>query len=110
MPAPTLTSTTISPTGEASATPVQDSIETSYGFQIGDYVQVTGTEGDGLRLRVEPGLDSDVQYLASDGEVFLVKDGPREASDFMWWFLEAPIDQSVNGWAVGDFLTVIETP
>jgi hypothetical protein len=110
MTAPPLTSTPINPTSEVIATPILNSTETTYGFQIEDYVQVTGTEGDGLRLRVQPGLDNDVQYLASDGEVFLVKDGPREASDFIWWLLQAPIDQSVSGWAVGDFLTVIETP
>ena len=32
---------------------------------IGAYVQVTGTGGDGLRLRDEPGLDGQIQLLVS---------------------------------------------
>jgi hypothetical protein len=110
LPAPTLTPSPVNLKNEVTVTPVQNNTQESYNIQIGDYVQVMGTEGDGLRLRVQPGLDSNVQYLATDGEVFLVKDGPREASNFVWWFLEAPIDQSVNGWAVENFLTIIETP
>jgi len=75
---------------------------------IGAYVQVTGTEGAGLRMRAEPGLDGDVNFTALDAEVFLVIDGPVEADGYTWWHLEAPYDQTRNGWSASDFLTPIE--
>lgn len=81
-----------------------------YQMAVGYYVQVTGTEGDGLRLRSEPGLEKPVKYLASEGQVFEILDGPNEASGYLWWYLVAPMDQTVNGWAVEDFIQIIRNP
>jgi hypothetical protein len=75
---------------------------------VGAYVQVAGTQGAGLRMRSAPGLDGEVNFTALDAEVFLVIDGPVEADGYIWWHLEAPYDQSRNGWSAGDFLTPIE--
>ena len=69
-------------------------------------MQVEGT-GDGLRLRYEPGLDSEVNYLAFDHEVFLVEDGPRQVDDLQWWFLASQSDKSRNGWGAANYLQVI---
>ena len=75
---------------------------------IGAYVQVTGTNGAGLRMRSEPGLAGAVNFTALDSEVFLVIDGPVDADGYTWWHLEAPYDKTRNGWSAGDFLTPIE--
>lgn len=75
---------------------------------VGAYVQVAGTEGAGLRMRSDPGLDGEVHFTALDSEVFLVIEGPVEADGYTWWRLEAPYDQNRRGWSAGDFLTPIE--
>ena len=80
------------------------------GIAIGNYVQITGTEGDPLRIRSEPGLSGEPQFLGYDAEVFLVKDGPREVDGFTWWYLSAPYDETRVGWAAADFLTYVPAP
>lgn len=76
----------------------------------GAYVQITGTGGDGLRLRAEPGLESEVLFLALEAEVFQVADGPRSAGGFTWWYLQAPADPARKGWAVANYLAVVQAP
>ena len=80
------------------------------GIAIGNYVQITGTEGDGLRIRSEPGLNGNPEFLGYDSEVFIVQDGPREADGFVWWYLVAPYDESRVGWAAADFLSYVPAP
>ncbi len=77
---------------------------------IGAYVQITGTEGQGLRLRSGPGLSTTLLFLGEDSEVFQVKDGPKEADGYIWWHLVAPYDASRAGWAAANFLTVVPPP
>jgi hypothetical protein len=77
---------------------------------IGSYVQITGTGGDGLRLRSAPGLTSEQLFLGEDAEVFQVKDGPQEANGYIWWYLVAPYDESRAGWAAANFLAVVPPP
>jgi hypothetical protein len=79
-------------------------------LSVGAYVQVTGTGGDGLRLRSEPGLDSDVRMLGLEGEVFVVQEGPQDADDYTWWYLVGPFDETRRGWAVANFLQVVQNP
>lgn len=79
-------------------------------LSIGAYVQITGTGGDGLRLRADPGLSGTVRFLAIDGEVFQVLDGPQAVDGYTWWFLQAPYDPNVEGWAVDDFFVVVQNP
>jgi hypothetical protein len=77
---------------------------------IGVYVMITGTEGSGLRLRNAPGLQSELLFLGNDSEVFKVKDGPVQADDLTWWYLEAPYDVTRTGWAASTYLTVVASP
>lgn len=77
---------------------------------VGAYVQITGTGGDGLRLRSEPGLAGQVLLLGSEAEVFLVKDGPKEIDGYTWWYLVGPFDSTRFGWAVANFLSLIQGP
>ena len=79
-------------------------------FGVGAYVQISGTEGDGLRLRSAPGLQGKVEFLALESEVFQVRDGPRDADGYTWWFVVAPYDETVQGWAVSNFLKVVQNP
>ena len=80
------------------------------GIALGNYVQIKGTNGEGLRIRSEPGLNGNSEFLGFDSEVFIVQDGPRTADGYTWWYLVAPYDQSRAGWAAADFLTYIPPP
>lgn len=77
------------------------------GLGISIYVQITGTDGAGLRLRSSPGTDSAALFLGMDTEVFLIKDGPRMANDMVWWYLVAPYDETRAGWAAADYLEIV---
>ncbi|HEX2980194.1 MAG TPA: hypothetical protein VHO48_08010 [Anaerolineaceae bacterium] len=93
----------------ASPTPTLNSLVVD-GIGVGMYVQITGTDGDGLRLRSGPGTDQAPRFLGRDSEVFEVKDGPREASGYTWWYLVTPYDESRSGWAAANFLAVVAKP
>ena len=80
------------------------------GIALGNYVQITGTDGEGLHIRSEPGLNSDPNFLGYDSEVFIVRDGPRAADGYVWWYLVAPYDDSRVGWAAADFLSYVPAP
>jgi hypothetical protein len=99
-PIPTHPVETLTPTAPASIG----------GVSIGSYVQITGTEGQGLRLRSGAGTSNPPRFLGMDAEVFRVKDGPKMADDFTWWFLEAPYDPGRSGWAASNYLKVVEPP
>jgi hypothetical protein len=77
---------------------------------IGAFVQVSGTDGDGLRLRQGPGLDYEMQFLGLDGELFQVGDGPIEADGYTWWFVIGSYDETRQGWAAADFLALVPNP
>ena len=77
---------------------------------LGGYVQITGTDGEGLRLRSNPGLDGTPVFLGYDEEVFEVRDGPQALDGYVWWYLVAPYDETRAGWAASDFLGAIPSP
>jgi hypothetical protein len=111
IPAPTLTPLVIFPTSsEPTATTTSKPPVQTGGIGIGVYVKITGTNGEGLNLRTSPGTSSSIRFLGMDSEVFLVKDGPQQADNFIWWYLQAPYDSSRNGWAAANYLTVIQNP
>jgi hypothetical protein len=80
--------------------------------QIGieTYVQITGTEGAGLRIRAEPGQGGETVFLGEEEEIFVVKDGPQIADGFTWWYLVAPYDETRAGWAAADYLAGVPAP
>jgi hypothetical protein len=101
--------TTLTPTGTPLPTPTvtpENTVETG-GIKVGDYVQITGTNGAGLRIRSAAGLNAAINFYGMDSEVFLVKDGPEQVDGFTWWFLVAPYDENRNGWAAADYLSLI---
>jgi hypothetical protein len=112
IPAPTYTPT-LPPSPSQVVGGEEESPETSRvgaDISLGAFVEISGTQGDGLRLRSTPGLDGEIQFLAYESEVFRVDDGPKEADGYIWWFLVAPYDESVRGWAAENYLTVVQNP
>lgn len=76
---------------------------------VGAYVQVVGTGDAGfLNLRAEPSIDSAVNYLAIENEVFQIQAGPTNANDFTWWYLVDPATNTRFGWAVQNYLQVVQ--
>jgi hypothetical protein len=106
IPAPTATSTP-EPTAIFPTPTVPVAVD---GISQGMYVQISGTEGQGLRLRSGPGTSNPPRFLGMDSEVFLVKDGPRDSDGFTWWYLEAPYDPGRSGWAASAYLTIVNQP
>lgn len=78
------------------------------GIAVGTYVQITGTENVGLRIHEEAGVDSDVVFIANESEAFQVIGGPVEKDSIIWWQLTTPYDDTRQGWAAADFLTLIQ--
>lgn len=103
LPTPTLLETEIPVATDFPPPPPGDIV-------VNAYVKVVGTGGDGLRLRTGPGLDRDVRLLAIEDEVFLVQEGPQQADGYSWWYLVGPFDDSRHGWAVANFLRVVQNP
>lgn len=113
IPAPSLTPSP-SPTSPVTPTATLDVPPSPQPGQIGvgSLVQITGTGGDGLRLRTGPGLDNDVGFLGLEAEVFQIIEGPRDADGYTWWLLEALYDegQQRRGWAVANYLISLQEP
>ena len=107
IPAPTHTpNVTAAPTNDPLKTPTL----AAGTIGVGGYVQINGTEGEGLRIRVTPGLNSETVFRGEEAEVFLVKDGPQTADGYTWWYLVAPYDETRAGWSAADFLAVVPSP
>ena len=79
-------------------------------FSVGQFVQISGTQGLGLRIRSEPGLNGTQLFLGFDTEAYTVLDGPREVDGYAWYYLAAINDQKRTGWAASNFLTLIPAP
>ena len=76
----------------------------------GDYVQILGTDNQGLSFRSAPGVENKTLFVAMEDEVFEVKDGPVSSSGYNWWYLVSPTDPNLYGWAVDDFLKLAPKP
>lgn len=84
--------------------------ETPADLAVGAFVVVQGTEGGGLRVRAAPGLSEGVRFLASEGETFEIKDGPRNVDGYTWWRLASSSSAERSGWAVADYLKITQAP
>jgi len=103
IPAPTFT-----PGLPATATvaPDQSGGAASTAIVKGVRVKVTGTAGNGLRLRDQPSLNGKVLLLGNEAEVFQVQDGPSVMDGYTWWYLVSPFDPERQGWGVADYLVI----
>ncbi len=110
IPLPSSTPTLPPPTPSPELTPTLPVPPASGNISVGAFVQVTGTGGDGLRLRSDPGLNGVIRFLGLEAEVFQVSDGPQQMDGYTWWYLVAPYDASVRGWAVANYLVEVQNP
>jgi hypothetical protein len=101
---PAQTAAVISPSIPNGSTPSVSTIH------IGDFVQISGTGGEGLRIRSAPGVENKALFIGGEAETFEVKDGPVSAGDYTWWYLVSSKDSSRFGWAAGNFLVVTTKP
>lgn len=107
IPAPTHTpNVTVAPTNDPLSTPTLD----PNSINVNSYVQIAGTEGEGLRIRSAPGLNTETVFRGEEAEVFVVRDGPQSADGYTWWYLVAPYDETRAGWGAADFLAVVPSP
>lgn len=107
IPAPTHTPLASAvPTNDPLITPTFDPTS----INLNGYVQITGTEGQGLRIRLAPGLNTETVFRGEEAEVFVVQDGPQSVDGHTWWYVVAPYDATRAGWAAADFLAVIPSP
>ncbi len=104
IPAPTGT-----PRPLAGGAPSQTATPQPGQILLDGYVQISGTEGQGLKIRAAPGLAGEFLFLAYDTEIFRVQDGPQEKDGHTWWKIISNYDESRAGWAAADFLTGVET-
>ncbi len=93
-----------SPTSSAPApTPTSTRPAEEAAIRVGLRVAVSGT-GTGLNLRGAPSVAAPAEYLAQDGDTFLVLQGPIENDAFRWWRLQKADAPDVVGWAVERYL------
>jgi hypothetical protein len=95
-------------TAEMTQTPTEPAAEVVDGIQKGNVVQIFGTDGAGLKLRTDPGIESAQKFIALDSEVYEVTDGPVRTDAYVWWHLTSPYDPDRSGWAVSKYLTRIQ--
>ncbi len=76
-------------------------------YAIGMKVVVQGTGEDGLRLRSLAGREYETIYIAREGEVFIISDGPKVTSGYIWWQIRSVNSNDLSGWAVQDFLVLL---
>jgi hypothetical protein len=112
IPAPTATPVPPTPTPVPEITPGLPTPPPPPEGMLGEgaYVQVSGTGTDGLRLRQDPGLSGRVLLLALEAEVFVIEGGPQQSDNYTWWYLVAPYDESRRGWAVANYLALVQGP
>jgi hypothetical protein len=107
---PTTPPTGITPTAGAASTSAPGVGATSTHttpIAQGVTVVIAGTSGLGLNVRQGPGTDYTILFTAKDGDKFTVKDGPRQADGYTWWYIVDPNDQNRFGWAVQDNMQVV---
>jgi hypothetical protein len=77
-------------------------------ISLGMTVQITGTGQDGLRMRADAGTDQTVLFLANEGDLFTIVDGPVIRDSLIWWKIQALDDAHKSGWSVQDYLLAVQ--
>jgi len=66
-------------------------------------IVISGTQGEGLNIRQEPGTDRPIVYLAQEGETYTITDGPEIKDGLIWWMIDQTAEGIKSGWAVQDY-------
>jgi hypothetical protein len=72
----------------------------------GGRAQVAGTEGQGLRVRVEPSTNAAVRAVLDEGTEVEVLEGPVAADGYRWYRVRQEA-QGITGWVAGQFLALL---
>lgn len=75
-------------------------------FSKGLKVKIHGTGDDGLRIHQDPGEKSPTIFLAAEGDLFSIEEGPMFIGGYIWWRIKSNLDEKINGWAAEDFLQI----
>jgi len=76
-------------------------------FAVGIKVEISGTGGDGLRMREDPGMDSEILYLAREGEDCIILEGPKIEENLIWWKIQSLEEENKSGWSVQTYMNTI---
>ncbi len=97
---------TVTPTVYATKEPQTIAIryESENGLSVGTLAEVYDTGTTGLSVRPNPGTGGYLNFVAAEGERFMIVDGPDSKNDYVWWKIESVNDPERTGWAVGDYL------
>ncbi len=109
-PSATLEPPTITPTPYSTPTSAIPPSPAPGVISVGSYVKISNTDGDGLRLRSEPGFKGNILLLGAEAEVFQVTEGPKDIDGYTWWYLVGPYDANRKGWAASNYLSVVQKP
>ena len=111
-PSPTMepTGSAVPPTPIPTFTPIPtpDTAVAPPELAIGYYAAVANTDGLGLTVRGGPSTRNIVVTVVDEGVTLFLLDGPVEAEDFSWW--QVRLDNGLEGWAVGNFMTPVPAP
>ncbi|HJP41307.1 MAG TPA: SH3 domain-containing protein [Dehalococcoidia bacterium] len=72
-------------------------------FTPGEQAQVSA-DGDGLRLRSAPGLDTEIFSVLPDTTIVTIISGPVTTDELNWWEIDTPAGV---GWSAEDFLELL---
>jgi len=75
-------------------------------FNKGLSIVIHGTGEEGLRIHQMAGQDSPTIYLANEGDLFIIADGPIITGGYVWWQIKSLSAEEILGWAAQDFLQV----
>ena len=107
---PTAASPTATPATQPTATPVR--------LPVGANVIVGDTDGQGVKLRIDPGLYGELLDIVEEGMTLVVMEAapedtqyPVEADGYLWYRMRVPdkVDAAGNpliGWSASDFFEV----
>lgn len=101
---------TVTPTVYATKEPqtLEIRYESENGLSVGTFAEVYDTGNTGLSVRPNPGTGGYLNFVAAEGEQFMIVDGPDSKNDYVWWKIESVNDPERTGWAVGDYLRPVD--
>jgi hypothetical protein len=94
LPTPTLVLPTVAPPETPPATEIGP----------GATVVVSGTGGQGLRLRAQPTTNANIVVAVKEGTKLAVVEGPQQGDGYTWWKVRTAGGQ--EGWGAADWLTL----
>ncbi|HQZ71253.1 MAG TPA: SH3 domain-containing protein [Anaerolineae bacterium] len=83
------------------ATPATGAIDPT-ALAVGGFAKVSGTDGDGARLRFGFGLDTASIRWAVEGESLKILGGPEQSDGYTWYRVQDNLGNV--GWVASDFL------